>query len=163
AGPASAPGRPRRSRRAIASFVFALAGLLFLGLAYLVLCPGQGAAVLDGQVSGGLLALLCGLLAVPLGCLALGSLRHGGRVTNRHVVDASFDGRADAPDKLPDDKVQVLLVGGVAQPGRVVWVAPDGIDAAIVRVPCTTTKALAARWGESHRARIGDPVFAIGN
>jgi len=83
-------------------------------------------------------------------------------LTNRHVVDASFDGRS-GKDRLPDDEVRVLLVDAVPQPGHVVWVAPDGIDAAVVRVACTTQEAMTARWQVERRPRIGNPVFAIGN
>src|SRR5262249_38672448 len=92
------------------------------------------------------------------------ALRGGDAVilTNRHVVDASFTGRPGGQPKA--DKVSVLLLGAVPQEGRVVWVAPDGIDAAVVRVPCTTARAAAARWRRNHRRlRVGDPVFAIGN
>jgi len=229
AGPAPTPGPRRFNRLAITSFVLALAGIPLFGV-------------------------LTGLVAVILGCLALGSLRHSGQrgtvlascgvllgladvvgwivliawvysggpqsqllelqadpsawdnlkptvnralranvviethhgwgrfgstaigsgvilkidageatiLTNRHVVDSHFAGRHDGAE-LPDDEVRVLLVDASPQRGRVVWVAPDGIDAAIVRVPCATREAMTARWHPDRHPRIGDAVFAVGN
>lgn len=105
----------------------------------------------------------------PFGAAALGSgviLKiHDGEatiLTNRHVVDSHFDGRP-GKDDLPNDEVNVLLVGAAPRRGHVTWVAPDGIDAAVVRVPCTTQEALTARWRPDHHPRIGEPVFAVGN
>lgn len=82
-------------------------------------------------------------------------------LTNRHVVDSSFVSKPGGQPKA--DTLSVLLLGALPQTGRVVWFAPDGIDAAVVRVDCTTTKALAAKWHPGRRTRIGDRVFAIGN
>jgi S1-C subfamily serine protease len=82
-------------------------------------------------------------------------------LTNRHVVDPAFSGEGNPEPKVGD--VEVLLLGTGPQTGRVVWVAPEGIDAALVRVPCTTAKAMTARWRRGHRPRVGEQLFAIGN
>ncbi len=85
-------------------------------------------------------------------------------VTNRHVVDANFDEDAAGADRLPNNgKLTVRLIGQMPEPGRVVWVAPDGVDLALVRVPCHTDKAEATKWQSGRNQRVGDPVFAIGN
>lgn len=84
-------------------------------------------------------------------------------VTNRHVVDASYNGGEEQTDldKLPT--VQVHFIGQAAQPGHVVWLAPHGIDLALVRVAGPAEQARAALWQPHRPAGIGDPVFAIGN
>jgi S1-C subfamily serine protease len=105
----------------------------------------------------------------PFGAAGIGSgvilkIRDGEAtiLTNRHVVDSHFKGKP-GNDDLPDDEVSVLLVGAAPQRGHVTWVAPDGIDAAVVRVPCTTRDAMTARWQAERHPRIGQPVFAVGN
>jgi hypothetical protein len=85
-------------------------------------------------------------------------------VTNRHVVDPDFTGSGkaaqDAP-RLPD--VTVLLLGQPERPGKVIWVAPHGIDLALVRAPCDTAEARAAAWQRHRPVRGGETVFAVGN
>jgi Trypsin-like peptidase domain/Domain of unknown function (DUF4190)/Prokaryotic RING finger family 1 len=81
-------------------------------------------------------------------------------LTNRHVVDAKFTG--EPRDEIPTDEISVLMVGGLPEQGTVVWVAPDGIDAAIVRVQ-VRGDGLAARWDPARRVQVSDTVFAIGN
>ena len=82
-------------------------------------------------------------------------------LTNRHVVDPAFHGKGNPEPKV--GSVDVLLLDAPLQTGKVVWVAPDGIDAALVRVPCVTAKAMTAPWRHGHRPRVGQQVFAIGN
>lgn len=86
-------------------------------------------------------------------------------ITNRHVVDLSFDGGAKEPDmaKLAQAKVEVLLVDQTARAGNVVWVAPGGIDLALVKIALPAREARAAKWELGRRINIGDPVFAVGN
>jgi S1-C subfamily serine protease len=80
-------------------------------------------------------------------------------LTNRHVVDPDF-AAGDNLDKLTLD---VRMVDQSVQPGRVVWIAPDGIDLALVRVHSSSREAWAAKWRLGRQLRVGDPVFAIGN
>jgi S1-C subfamily serine protease len=85
-------------------------------------------------------------------------------LTNRHVVDPNFSDRAPEPDgKVAPDTLDVKFVDQSEQRGRVVWLAPGGIDLALVRAPCPTAKVRAARWKPDERLRVGDAVFAIGN
>jgi S1-C subfamily serine protease len=86
-------------------------------------------------------------------------------LTNRHVIDPNFvggDHEAAAGD-APKNPVLVEMVGQTAQPGRVVWIAPDGVDLALVRVPCGSQETRAARWKIGRPSAVGDSVFAIGN
>jgi S1-C subfamily serine protease len=82
-------------------------------------------------------------------------------LTNRHVVDPRFKPNS-SDDGKTGGEVTVLLLAGFPQTGRVIWMAPDGIDAALVRLPFVSARAGPARW-DGTRPRVGDPVFAIGN
>lgn len=76
-------------------------------------------------------------------------------LTNRHVVCA--DGRTP-------DKVQVRVCDGVTADAAVAWLAPDGIDAAIVEARCLAGERVVPMAVERDvTVRIGDAAFAIGN
>jgi hypothetical protein len=85
-------------------------------------------------------------------------------VTNRHVVDPHYTGTARAKDDLPEAQIRVRLVNQKPMISRVAWVAPDGIDLALVKVPITEEDAAeAAHWDRVDRAHVGEKVFVIGN
>jgi hypothetical protein len=88
-------------------------------------------------------------------------------VTNRHVVDPDFAGgvgeHAGAPADGDFPDLMVKLVGQIEHPGHVLWVAPDGLDLALVSVAATTDAAEEAVWQAKPRMTIDDKVFAIGN
>jgi len=86
-------------------------------------------------------------------------------LTNRHVVDPEFRSQELAPEKpgLPDGHLQVKLIGQPVHPGRVVWIAPDEIDLALVRVDADGTGAQAVQWDRNAEPMIGGEVFTIGN
>ena len=86
-------------------------------------------------------------------------------LTNRHVVDPEFKSQESVPDKpgLPDGHLQVKLIGQPPHPGRVVWIAPDEIDLALVRVDVDGTGAEAAEWDGKTDLLIGSEVFTVGN
>jgi hypothetical protein len=86
-------------------------------------------------------------------------------LTNRHVVDRNMGQRESdaAVDDLDSTPLTVKLIGQQPVPGHVIWIAPGGIDAAFVRVRCTSSEAEAAPWSKDTSMHIGDPVFAIGN
>lgn len=86
-------------------------------------------------------------------------------VTNRHVVDAKFagNGGAGAADEAPvGGKLNVKFIGQPAMPGTVLWVAPHGIDLALVST-AAAKDVVAACWEQSAKPQIGGKVFAIGN
>ncbi len=82
-------------------------------------------------------------------------------VTNRHVVDGEYPGGEANPERLPT--VHVLFLGQPPRAGTVTWLAPHGVDLALVRVAGDVPGAQAARWEPGRHARVGDPAFAIGN
>jgi S1-C subfamily serine protease len=82
-------------------------------------------------------------------------------VTNRHVVDANFPRDGGEVEALP--AVQVYLLGQQPLAGKVVWLAPDGVDLALVRVSGDMSQVQAALWEPDRPLKIGDTVFAIGN
>ncbi len=76
-------------------------------------------------------------------------------LTNRHVVC----GGEDAPGR-----VRVRLSDGQRADARVAWLAPDGVDAAIVEARGLVGGRVApVRMSRAATARIGDAAFAIGN
>ncbi len=86
-------------------------------------------------------------------------------VTNRHVVDPDFSPAAPARASVRSHagQLQVKLLGQPAQPGEILWIAPDGIDLALLSVPVQTAEARSAPWREKPRLAVGDKVFSIGN
>jgi S1-C subfamily serine protease len=86
-------------------------------------------------------------------------------LTNRHVIDPDFaEENAQAKDgELGKHPVTIQMVDQAAHSGRVVWIAPGGIDLALVRVVARTQEARATRWKMGRPAAVGEPVFAIGN
>ena len=83
-------------------------------------------------------------------------------LTNRHVVDPHFPEKSTAAEDL--GKVEVHMLGQPMTPGRVVWLAPGGIDLALVRADCPKNPEVqAAPWQKGRPTPVGEPVFAIGN
>jgi len=82
-------------------------------------------------------------------------------VTNRHVVDPDFTATAPARASEPKDigHLRVKLLGQLAMPGEVLWIAPDGIDLALVGVAAHTAEATAAVWQEKPRLRLETRFF----
>jgi len=86
-------------------------------------------------------------------------------ITNRHVIDIAHAGSKE-PGNLAEinaNPLTVKLVGQPPEPARAVWVAPEGIDAALLRVRCSTDEAEATLWEPKPPMHVGDTVFAIGN
>lgn len=83
-------------------------------------------------------------------------------VTNRHVIDPDFaDGGGSTLDEIGE-----VTVKGIGQPatiGSTIWLAPEGIDLALLTIPVSSSELLAAAWDASPNIQVGDSVFAIGN
>ena len=91
--------------------------------------------------------------------------REGGEtliVTNRHVVDPRFRDR-DASSELPSTRLTVRAIGQLPVAGRVVWVAPDGLDIAVISAPIHSAEAQPVPWADDPHPAMGDEVFSIGN
>jgi S1-C subfamily serine protease len=86
-------------------------------------------------------------------------------VTNRHMVDFDYsDNTRTAPKDLTTLKnIEVMTVGQEVVPAKVEWVAPHGVDLAIISAPILSEKAEEAHWDETATPHIGDQVFAVGN
>jgi S1-C subfamily serine protease len=86
-------------------------------------------------------------------------------LTNRHVVDLEFASNPQAVlgDRADRILLDVTLVDQSVRPGHVAWTAPAGIDLALIRIPGPFAEVRPARWKLGRPARVGDPVFAIGN
>ena len=59
--------------------------------------------------------------------------------------------------------IEIKLIGQTARRGKVQWVAPDGIDLAIVSVALPAMTIEAADCSRMDPLQIGERVFAIGN
>jgi hypothetical protein len=85
-------------------------------------------------------------------------------VTNRHVVDPGFNSSRSSTDPSRLAPLDVKTIGQQARPGRVVWLAPGGVDLALVRAPCPGDGSVEpAPWRQGRASRVGETVFAIGN
>lgn len=87
-------------------------------------------------------------------------------VTNRHVVDPDFHEHAEQQEQnpgLPKSKVTVKMVGQPKMPGTVLWMAPFGVDLALLNVPATVKDISQACWDAKPKLQIGSSVFAVGN
>jgi hypothetical protein len=86
-------------------------------------------------------------------------------LTNRHVIDEAF-ATSEGSQETPLDSMQtvnVTYVTGAEEPGKVIWVAPNRVDLAVVRAICSETGVVAATWSDSARVIQGESVFAVGN
>ena len=86
-------------------------------------------------------------------------------VTNRHMVDMAY---SDTTRTTPNDlgairDISVMTVGQDLVPAKVEWIAPHGVDLAIISAPIISDKPEEAHWDGSAAPHIGDNVFAVGN
>jgi hypothetical protein len=88
-------------------------------------------------------------------------------VTNRHVVDDNFPSRASSIDSeylSRLGKMSVSMLGQRQVESRVVWLAPEQIDLALLRAQCgDASQARDASWKPGRPMNVGLSVFAIGN
>jgi S1-C subfamily serine protease len=86
-------------------------------------------------------------------------------VTNRHTVDLSYTGAVRPTPKDLDalGEIQVITVGQMTVKAKVEWIAPYGVDLAIISAPVLADEMQEAHWDSGTTPHIGDPVFAIGN
>lgn len=86
-------------------------------------------------------------------------------VTNRHVVDPNFasDGGNSSRDLPKGARLTVKAIGQPATPGQLVWIAPHGIDLAMLTTPITSPDAKSAVWDAQPNTTVGSDVFAVGN
>jgi serine protease Do len=86
-------------------------------------------------------------------------------VTNRHVVDPNFSASVsdNAALHVKSGRLRIKLLNQPAQPGEVVWIAPDGVDLALVSVSFHSPDVRPASWRENPKMLVGDEVFSIGN
>jgi len=105
-----------------------------------------------------------GLLSQSLGSGVVLRMDAGSSIilTNRHVVDSDYNGEDDNDDP-PSAPVLVRFVDGVESLGRTIWVAPSGVDLAIVRAAGTSAGARVVSGERGAMPPVGERIFAIGN
>ncbi len=86
-------------------------------------------------------------------------------VTNRHVVDRDY---SDSTVTVPDDLnsvsgISIRTVTELAVPASVEWLAPHGVDLAILSARLDPSEIVEAQWDASLVPHIGENVFAVGN
>jgi S1-C subfamily serine protease len=83
-------------------------------------------------------------------------------LTNRHVVDPTFD-----PDAAGDMKSSPVITAyfhdGTSRQAYVWWTGPNGVDLAIVATGSNPHGAQMRQQSELRDVKIGDKVFAVGN
>jgi len=86
-------------------------------------------------------------------------------VTNRHVIDKDFsDATTTTPAELGAlSEVIVMAFNQATVIGVIEWIAPYGIDLAIISAPVSKIDVVEAHWNTSLVPHIGDDVFAVGN
>jgi serine protease Do len=84
-------------------------------------------------------------------------------VTNRHVIDSSFTDSGAHSETPQINGLHVRMLGQPPTPAMLLWVAPGGIDLAIISVPCRTNEVRVANYPPAKPPNLGDPVSAIGN
>ncbi|MCA9137069.1 MAG: trypsin-like peptidase domain-containing protein [Planctomycetales bacterium] len=86
-------------------------------------------------------------------------------VTNRHVIDPGYATSSVTQTKAEEigSTVFVTALGQPETPSQVVWVAPHGVDLALISARISSTEIRSAHWQKELRSKIGDPVFAVGN
>ncbi|BBO34374.1 trypsin-like peptidase domain-containing protein [Lacipirellula parvula] len=90
-------------------------------------------------------------------------------VTNRHVIDEYFSeaaaANAGAPNLADMADLNVMTVEQTFGPASVEWVAPHGVDLAIIAMPLigAVDELREAVWNGDETPHIGDAVFAVGN
>jgi len=86
-------------------------------------------------------------------------------VTNRHVIDHNYSDNTQTAEvdlkSLSD--VSIQTVSQLAVPAKIEWVAPHGVDLAILTTRLNPEEVAAAHWDANQPPHIGDDVFAIGN
>lgn len=84
--------------------------------------------------------------------------------TNRHVVDLNYsENSRTIPELSSLSPVRVITVDEAALAATVEWIAPHGVDLAIISAPVSGGLCEDANWDASAPLHIGDNVFAIGN
>lgn len=85
-------------------------------------------------------------------------------VTNRHVIDAAFEGPTERSlEDFAQTTISVDYIDGASGTAKVLWLAPNQIDLALIEAACDSSSADVAPIRANHPGQVGDPVFAIGN
>lgn len=86
-------------------------------------------------------------------------------VTNRHVIDPDYSPSSVTQPSAEEigSTVFVTALGQPETPGQVVWVAPHGVDLALISARISSPEVQSAHWQKDLGSKIGDKVFAVGN
>lgn len=111
--------------------------------------------MIDGGLADGRRSVASGVILALRDCVAY-------IATGRHVVDIGFVGRPGPAASTPSE-LTVVGVDGVRASAKIEWLAPHGIDLAIVSASLSSSAVRAAPWDRTAVPRSGDEVFAVGN
>jgi S1-C subfamily serine protease len=78
-------------------------------------------------------------------------------LTNRHVIK-SAEGSVSAGRRL-----KVTFYDAAEQQAQIQWVAPEGLDLALIQCPAPGTEINVATTRHQAGVKVGEPVFAVGN
>lgn len=86
-------------------------------------------------------------------------------ITNRHVVDPNFATDSGDSSNVASSgaRMTVKAIGQPVTPGQLIWIAPHGIDLAMITTPLTSKEAKFAVWDAEPKTTVGSEAFAIGN
>lgn len=85
-------------------------------------------------------------------------------LTNRHVVQYSFFVKDDpAAKEARSETLQVTTLGGTTHEAQPVWVAPGGVDLALLRFTPSSDDYRIARVDFRSSPASGEEVFAVGS
>jgi S1-C subfamily serine protease len=84
-------------------------------------------------------------------------------LTNRHVIDPDFRGSFSG-DAIPKNaNIQVEMLGQSPRKATIHWIAPHGVDAALISTDILTDEAVATKWKKGIKPQIGSDIFGVGN
>jgi serine protease DegS len=93
----------------------------------------------------------------------LGSDESGSLIlTNRHVVDPTYS-KDIAATRVGKASIAVTFIDGSIEEAKVWWIAPHGVDLALVTTSDEPGKMPVPRAFAASEPRIGERVFAVGN
>lgn len=84
-------------------------------------------------------------------------------LTNRHVIDSGYRENSGSDHVPKETKVEVEMLGQSPREAAIHWVAPYGIDVALISTDILTDEANMTKWKDENQVQVGSDVFGVGN